>query len=88
MHKNYPEEFYAYVTPYAENFHIMAYVLDSHANDGQAYLEEIGSKVYMSQTYWEHGKKSTSIVGVTRNNESIIMDLSNTPIATTVSCGY
>ena len=89
MNKGYAEEFYAYVTPYAGNFNIMAYVT-AQLPHNKTFFEEIGSKVYMSQSTWgpDSGKKSITIVGVTQNNEAIIIDLSHTPSTTTVSCNY
>ena len=90
MKKDYDTgEFYAYVTPYAKNFHVMAYIDESYTSDSQEILEEIGSKVYMlARKSTRLRKKRISIVGVTQNNEAIIIDLSHTPLATTVNCIY
>lgn len=88
MHKNYAEEFYAYVTPYAGTFHIMAHEFSSVPHP-QSFYKEIGSKVYMPQSSWSNQyQKSISIIGVTQNNESIIIDLSHAPSRMTVSCSY
>lgn len=88
MHKDYTEEFYAYVTPYAGKFHVMEEIC---RGKGGCNTNEIGSKVYMPRPGWLfqiYSMKTITITGVSQATESIIIDLTHTPSKTTVDCSY